>query len=299
MNKQNSYFAAIASLLLWGTTFALAKMVTPDPLNPFTFIALRSFFGLLVLFSSLIFTNKVKEWFQVFKRHIKSFILIGTLFFAVAYLLQYWALSMTTASNQSIISNTQAFWVVIFNIIIFRQKPSKQFVMGLMLATGGIFLIIFNPNISISGGTLIGDLLSILSFIFWGGYTAFIKPIATKEKPIYITTSIILIGALVIIPASLFTGAPAELTQLNLSQWLIVIFLGVFCVGITYLLWNIALANKEIKSENIAILTALNPVIGIITSVLWLGESFSVRMFIGFVLVMIALFVSEYEPKKK
>ena len=77
------------------------------------------------------------------------------------------------------------------------------------------------------------------------------------------------------------------------------IFLGVFCVGITYLLWNTALANKELKSENIAILTALNPVIGIITSVLWLGESFSVRMFIGFVLIMVALIMSEYEPNKK
>ncbi|UYP45702.1 hypothetical protein NEF87_001987 [Candidatus Lokiarchaeum ossiferum] len=299
MKNRTSYCAAIFSLLLWGTTFALAKMVTPDPLNPFTFIALRSFFGLIVLFSFLILAKQVGEWFRVFKRHIKSFLLIGTLFFAVAYLLQFWALSMTTASNQSIISNTQAFWVVIFNILFFKQKPSKRFIMGLMLAMSGVLLIIMNTDINISGNTIIGDLLSLLSFIFWGGYTAFIKPITTEEKPIYVTTSIIFVGALIIIPASLFYGAPAEMAQLSLSQWGIVSFLGIFCVGVTYLLWNYALSNKEIRSENIAILTALNPVIGIITSVLWLGEVFSLRMFIGFVLIVIALFVSEYNPKKE
>lgn len=298
MSKTRAYLYAIVSMILWGFTFPLTIKVTPEPLNILTYSAIRSFFGVLAIFSYIVITHQLKEWYNVFKRNLSSFILIGVLFYVIPFLLQFWSLGLTTPINQSILSNTQIFWVVIFNSIFFKQKPKLRFLIGLVLTIFGVLILLIDGNLGFSSSTLLGDLFSLISFILWGGYTAFIKPISMKEKPIHITFSIILIGALIYIPLSFFTDVSQEISQLNWGQWLNLFYLGFFCIGITYLLWNSALANKEIRSENIAILTLISPVVAVISSIILVDGVLTIKILIGFIIIAVGFIISEYPSKK-
>ncbi len=298
MSKARAYLYAIISMILWGFTFPLSIKVTPEPLNVFTYSAIRSLFGVLAILTYIVLTHQLKEWFKVFKRNFSSFILIGVLFYVIPFLLQFWSLGLTTPINQSILSNTQIFWVVIFNLIFFKQKPKFRFLIGLFLTIIGVLILLVDGNLGFSSSTLIGDLFSLISFILWGGYTAFIKPVTMKEKPIHITFSIILIGALIFIPLSFFTNVSQEIIQLNWGQWLNLFYLGFICIGITYLLWNSALANKEIRSENIVLLTLLSPVVAIISSIILVNGVLTTKILIGFMIIAAGFIISEYPSKK-
>jgi len=298
MSKARAYLYAIISMILWGFTFPLSIKVTPEPLNILTYSAIRLFFGVLALFTYISMTRQLKEWFKVFKRNFSYFILIGVLFYVVPFLLQFWSLGLTTPINQSILSNTQIFWVVIFNLIFFKQKPEFKFLIGLILTIFGVLILLVDGNLGFSSSTLMGDLFSLISFILWGGYTAFTKPISMKEKPIHITFSITLIGAVIFIPLSFIRDVTQEMSQLNWGQWLNLFYLGFICIGVTYLLWNTALANKEIRSENIAILTLISPVVAVISSIVLVDGVLTIKILIGFIIIAAGFIISEYPSKK-
>ncbi len=297
MSKARAYLYAIISMILWGFTFPLTIKVTPEPLNILTYSAIRLFFGVLALFTYIAMTHQLKEWYMVFKRNFSSFLLIGVLFYVVPFLLQFWSLGLTTPINQSILSNTQTFWVVIFNLIFFKQKPKFRFLIGLVLTIIGVLIILVDGSLGFSSSTLMGDILSLISFILWGGYTAFAKPIAMKEKPIHITFFITVIGAVIFIPLSFITDVSQEMSQLNWGQWLNLFYLGFICIGITYLLWNTALANKETRSENIVLLTLLSPVVAVISSIILVDGVLTIKILIGFIIIAVGFIISEYPSK--
>jgi drug/metabolite transporter (DMT)-like permease len=299
LTKKKAYLAAIGATILWGSVFPIVKLVTPIPLNNFTINALRLSFALIVMFFYFAVSKRIQEWFSVFKKNFKSFLVIGFLFFVLAYLFQFWGITLTTATNQSILANTQIFWCVIFNVLYFKQKPTKKFLIGMVFAIIGVLFIVIPINFEFSTSTLVGDLISLLAFISWGGYSAFTKQLNAKEEPIFVTFSIILVGSIFFIPLSLIFGGIEQIQLLSPIQWIIVSFLGIFCIFLAYLLYNYALSNKEVRSENIALLGVLNPIAGVTISILLLGEEFTLKIFIGFILIFLALVISEYKSKNK
>ena len=181
--KANSYLFALIAVALWGTTFAVSKFVTPDPLSPLCFTAIRTFLGGMALFIFLIAKGEFVAFKEMVKRHLPTFLGLGAGLYSLAYIFQYWGLMYTSSINQSILSNTQTFWVVVVNLFIFKHRPNKIFLLGAIISFGGVFYIIFQDGLSTTSVTLLGDVISLIAFLFWGSYTAMSKPISMKENP--------------------------------------------------------------------------------------------------------------------
>jgi drug/metabolite transporter (DMT)-like permease len=293
-----SYLAAVLAILFWGTTYALSKFVVPDPLSPMTFTAIRSVLGLGSLLLFLALSKQIQAFKIVFVKHFWSFLMIGAIFYTGAYVVQYWGISYTTATHQAIISETQTFWVVLINFVYFKQKPRKIFLLGALLAFIGVVLVATNDDFSLSPDTITGDIISIFAFILWGAYTAFCKPLTNEERPIFVTIATIFWGTVVIVPIAFLFGGISESAQLSGIEWVIMVYLGIVCIGLTFVLWNFALSNKNVPSENISLFTMLTPIIGITTSYFWLGEEITPRIIIGCAIILLALFLAEYPGRK-
>lgn len=289
-----SYIFAIIATVLWGTTFAIGKIVVPNPLSPITFTCIRTVFGAGILILFILIRHEFHFFMEVFHRRFFILLAIGMILYSGAYVVQYWGLSYTYAIHQTIMANTQTFWVVVFNFLIFKRKSSRSFLLGAIISFIGVLFVIINENIEFSSATLRGDLISLVAFILWGGYTAFSKPISTQENPLYVTTGFILCAAILLVPLSFLLNGPAEMILLSYSQWGIMVYLGVFCVAITFILWNYALSNKNLDSENIAIINMAQPIVGIITSIIILGEILTVQAMIGFIIVLSGMIVANY-----
>jgi drug/metabolite transporter (DMT)-like permease len=295
--KLQAYSAGILSVFFWGTAFAVSKFITPEPLNAVVFTALQTAIGTLFFLGYLLIRKEIRPWFQVFKKNLGIFSLLGIVCYSGAYLVQYWGLGLTSAINSSIISNTQTFWVVFLNFLVFKHRPPRIFLVGCVLAFFGIFFVVYTPGVEISLGsqTFKGDIISLFAFILWGAYTSFSQPVSTREKPLYVISSIFVWASVLLIPFLFIPTGIVQIQQLSIIQWGLMFYMGICCASLTLLLWVIALSNPAIPSEYISLISMLAPVIGIVTSVVFLKEELTWYAVVGCLIIAVGVMLGNWE----
>ncbi len=297
MKTKYHYGMALIAFVFWGLTFPFAKMLLP-PLSSYSFVFLRSLMGFIFLISLVVIKKEIVPWFQSLKTHFWTLFFFSLGPFTLSYVLQFYAIQYTTAINQSIIAQTSVIWVVLINFIVFKQKPNLKFMLGVSIGVFGVVLIITQPNFALSKETIKGDLFSILTFISWGSYSALSKPLAVKIPPLPLTTSVLFFGAFSLAALSFSTGLIDQTSQLTGRQWLILLYLGFVCTGLTYLLHMIGLSGTEVKSEYVTYFGLIMPIIATSFSVLFLDEQLSWRIGLGGLFVLLSVFIIQFKKQK-
>ncbi|WP_371802966.1 DMT family transporter [Candidatus Lokiarchaeum ossiferum] len=299
MQKRTSYLLAIITMIFWGTAFPFSKYIIDKSINPIVFLALRMSFALLFCVVYLVATKQIKEWGKMFKRHFWKLFALGLTLYACSYIVQYFGVRYTSAINQTIISNTTTFFVVLLNFILYKRKPTKLFVISMITGFLGVLLIMLNDEMQISASTLKGDLLTLLSFFLWSLYVILNRDITTKEKPLLVTTSVFIWTCALLVPLSFGFGIVEQISTLIFLDWVVIAYLGIICSGIATLFYTIALSNETIPSENLALISFLLPVVGIITSIIVLGEAITWRTILGSMIVLASVFIIESKDEHK
>ena len=93
-------------------------------------------------------------------------VLVGAISMAGVTTLYSIANKLTTAGNTIILQYTAPIWIVILMFIIFGQKPSKTALVSILIVFAGILCFFFE---GLSTGKWLGDLLALLSGIFYAG----------------------------------------------------------------------------------------------------------------------------------
>ncbi len=306
MSRIATYLKLALCANLWGTTFAISKILL-GTINVFALITLRMLFALGALLAYLAATRKLGKVVPMFKANAKWMIIIGVAFFAFAYIMQYSALSpwipgKSSTFNQAVLLNLQAFFVVGINKFYFKNKASRHVILGALVAFTGAVLINFKPDGFSLAETIWSDLMTIGCVVLWGCFTAFSKPISAKEgnDPVVFNTVIIIIASAVLLPFGAFVpGGFDKLPLLGAGEWLGVAWLGVACVGVTYVLWFSGL--KEIDSSRVVVFVYMEPIFaGILTFLIpSLGEQLSWFSAIGMALCFLGVTLAQHEPRRK
>ncbi len=92
---------------------------------------------------------------------------LGGLIFAINNGLFNTAITMIPASSAVFLANTAVIWVGLFSMIIFREKLSLNFWMGVPLGLAGVFLITSGRGGS-SDNFLLGNVIALLGGFFYG-----------------------------------------------------------------------------------------------------------------------------------
>jgi len=125
-----------------------------------------------VFLSSLILTPFFLKTYKQERKITKSNIIypiLGGLFTAGDFALWNTSVQYTTAANATLLGNTAPLWVALGAWLLFREKLTGRFWLGLGLALVGATLIlgtdfILHPRLGI------GDLMAIGTGMFYGGY---------------------------------------------------------------------------------------------------------------------------------
>ena len=167
------HFAALITIMIWGTTFVSTKVLLLD-FQPIEILFFRFAMGfaapLLAYPCRLRVTNRKQELF---------FALAGLAGICVYYLLENIALIYTQASNVGVIISVAPFFTAIISRLVLKdeEKLRVNFFAGFVIAMIGILLM------SVQGTALqlnpIGDLLSLLAAFAWACYSVITKKIRT------------------------------------------------------------------------------------------------------------------------
>lgn len=152
---------------------------------------------------------------------------VGAVCYLGATTLFVMANKMTTAANAIVLQYAAPVWIMVMMALFFGQKPKREEVVTIAVVLAGIVCFFCD---SFSSGGLWGDLLALLSGVFFGGL--FILNSFEEGD----TLSALLLGQL--ISGAAFTPFLARETDFSTSVLLAVFALGFFQVGLAYIFFS-------------------------------------------------------------
>lgn len=200
------------------------------------------------------------------------------------------------AGLASLVLQAQAFFTVLLAAVIFREPVRWHNLLGMIVAAAGLALIGLG---GVAGSvSVVGFVLTLLAALSWAGGNLVIKGIG-QVNPL----SLVVWGALVppipFFVLSLCLEGPARisasLANPGLSSVLAIFYLAYVATCMGYGLWGKLLAHHPVRQ--IAPLTLLVPVIGVISAAVALGEHLAPMQWLGGAVVMLGLLVNVFGPR--
>lgn len=280
------HLAALITILIWGTTYISTKILLRS-YKPVEILFIRFLIGFIIL--CLICPHRLKTK----AGELKYFILAGLLGITFYYLLENIALVYTQATNVGVIISVAPFFTAIFAKVFLKEgKLSIYFILGFILAIGGIILLSYQGNVELHINP-IGDILALLAAIVWAAYSTVTRKISKfGYSSILVTRRTFLYGIIFMIPAMfLMNYDPNYLALKNPVILGNMLFLGIGASALCFVTWNVSV--RILGSTRTSIYIYLVPVITTVSSILILHESVTKLSIIGMLSTIIGLFLSQ------
>jgi drug/metabolite transporter (DMT)-like permease len=287
------HLVALLTILIWGTTFISTKILLVD-FSPFEILFFRFTIGYIALIAVHPRLTKSKNI-----REELLFAAAGFCGVTIYFLLENIALTHTLASNVGTLVSVSPFFTALMAHFFLKEESLRpQFFAGFLVAILGIILIAFNGNYILKLSPQ-GDLLAILSCLFWATYSILMRKISgLGYHTIGCTRRIFFYGLLFMIPSLFLSDFHLELERFAKPVNLLnIVFLGFFASALCFVTWNWCVGILgAVKTSTYIYLV---PVITIASSYLILKENITAAALLGTSLTMIGLFLSEKKTKGK
>lgn len=284
-----SILSVLGALVIWGSSFVAIKFAyTTYP--PLTLAAVRFVVATLILGAlTLLPKNRVK----LEKKDILTVAVCGLTGIMLYAVLQNIAMQWTSASSATLIIASYPIITLLMESLIYKTKLSWMKIVAILIAICGVVILSYVKTESRISGELLGILLLMAAGVFWAVYNFMMKRVVNQYPPITLLFYITLFGTIFLLPLSLFERTAWQTpTLLSFSMML---FLGVFCSVIAYLLYNRGL--KTMAPSTITSMLNLMPIIGVFFSWILLGEQVTLRKIIGGTIVILGVMLSVRKSK--
>ena len=252
-------------------------------------VSTRTLISGILLFLIVIFIEK-KSVLKPLKnkRDCAGIILFGI---AGMYLVQYTYFKTIELSNVSfatILQFTAPFFIFIYESIKNKKVPAVSTVILLFMTILGVVFIATKGNFSNLLISLEALLLGVISAIMIAFYSTYPKKLLKKYGSITVVGWGMIVGSIISNVIHPIWKIEGDVNTQSIIQVMIVVILG---TSIAYLIYIASL--NYISSSLAGILTAFEPVLAAILSVVFLGLKFSFIEIVGFVLVFVSIFILE------
>ncbi|MFN2189004.1 MAG: DMT family transporter [Candidatus Promineifilaceae bacterium] len=211
---------------------------------------------------------------------------LGGVLFAVD--LAFWStgIDYSGATRPTLMANTAPLWVGLGSLILFHERQSAAFWVGLLIAIFGAALVL-GADLAEATEVGLGTFLGLLAAIFYGAYylvTQRGRGWLNTLAYFWITT---FSSAVVLFLLNMILGR--SLGGYDRTTWLYFLAVGII---VQLLGWfSINYAQGYIPASLVAPTLLLQPVITAVLAVLILSESFSPWNIIGGLIVLVGVFV--------
>ena len=273
--------AITAAAFLFGSTFVVIKDAVAG-FPPVAFVAWRFLIGGLAL-CLLAVPRGRGIW--------RDALICGALLFS-GYTFQTAGLVSTGASNSALITGLFVIITPLLAAAVRRRLPRPWVVAGAAVAFLGVGLLTTSDGVSMS----LGDLLTIGAAFSFAGHIVALARLAPRHPVVPFTAGQLLVTAALALPLSAVReGLP--LPTAREVPALLITALAVSAGAFLLQIW----AQTVIGPGQTGVLLALEPVFGVATAAVVLGERLSVSGWLGALLIVGAIYVvitrGEEEPE--
>ncbi len=279
---------------IWGVAF-VAQSVGMDYIGPFTFNAIRSLVGGLVLIPCIWLLNRKKPAAQEdTPAQSGRTLFIGGICcgvaLAVASSLQQMGIQYTSVGKAGFIT---ALYIVIVPLLglLFKRRVSGLIWVAVVIAVGGMYLLCITEGFSVGKG----DLLVMASAFCFSAHILIIDYFSPKADGVKMSCIQFLVCGLLCAVPMLIMERPS-LPQI-LAAWMPLIYAGVFSCGVGYTLQIVG--QRHIDPTIASLILSLESVISVLAGWVILGQKLTVRELIGCILVFCAIILAQLPQKEE
>jgi len=278
---------ALLVTFLWSTSWVFIKIGLKASLPPVTFAGLRYTLAFLCLLPFVLMNPSHRQSIQKFSKSTwLQLLLLGLMFYTITQGAQFIGLAFLPAATVTLLLSFSPIFVAIPSGIVNKEATTYRQWIGILLSVAGA-VIYFLP-LNIPANQVMGLVAVFVGVLANASSSLLGRKINTQSglPAIVITTISMGIGGVLL----LITGATIQrFGQLDLLQWLIIVWLAVVNTAIAFTLWNKSLQSLTAVESSIINNTML-PQIAILAWV-FLGEPLTLRQILGLGLVTIGIII--------
>lgn len=279
------YIALIAAQVFFGSLPVIAK-VALKTVPPVALVGSRVAITAIVLAAFQIFRGR---FWLVNKNDYWRFAVLSLFGVTFNQLLFITGLSLTKASNTSLLAVTIPIFALTAGAIIGAERLTLIKIAGIVLAALGVLLIIDPRKASFSSATTLGDLLIIINSLSYGIYVAISKQVITRNGVFRSIMWVFIFASILCVPMGAWSLSTIDISTISPSIWLIVVYIAIGGTAAPYLLNAFALAR--VQASTVAVFVYLQPVIGFLLAVVFLGEQVGTLFIIAALLIFAGVFL--------
>jgi drug/metabolite transporter (DMT)-like permease len=292
MSSIKAFWALIATVLIWASSFAVIKLGLQE-INPYFLAFIRAFIAAGFLVAIIVVRGELAAFLRYVARNWKALGVLGLIGIALFDVLQNVGIHHTSSALAGVLLNTNPLFITVFSAIFLGEVITRNKVLGLFLGFVGMCLVVFDGQdlrSVVESQTFLGNALVILSAVTWAVYSILNKHALTDGSPLHLTAASYIFGTVFSLPLIYFFDVK-PLFSVSSGSWGIILYLGAVASGATFFLWSFALSKMEASRASVFLF--MIPVVAIVIGWAFLAEQISTSTIFGSVLVLVGIYLSE------
>jgi drug/metabolite transporter (DMT)-like permease len=295
MQNTKAYIMLVCATLFWAGNFMIGKMAFLENIPPMTLVFFRWSLVWIIL---LPFTYKeVLKNKDIILNNLPLLFFLALTSVGLFNSFTYLALVYTQVINASLFNTAIPATIILFCFLLKIEKTNKFQILGLIISVLGILTIITKLDLDIL--LLLnfnkGDLIMIGGVISWGLYSSFLKKKKFTLPLLTLVHVLCTFGLIFILPQFLYELSQGLIVKFNSNFAYTLIYLALFPSIGSYYCWAGAVAI--IGANRAGIFLSLIPFFSTIMAITFYNEQFQFFHFIGSILIILGLFLSNKEIK--
>ena len=276
---KTAYLALSLGVLIIGTSAILVKVAAVSGVVSAFY---RVFFAMLALL--FLRTLQRKQGQTSWKN--TRLIVVGGLAFAADLVMWNTAILLSSAATATLLANNSPLWVGLGAMLIFHEKLTLKYWLGLLIALSGMVTIVGGNAIQGLQFNL-GDLLAIGGSFLYAAFMLITQKARATTDTLTLNLITMLTGSLILFPIALLFKQP--LTGFSTQTWFALLALGLLPQTIGWLAINYAMGHLPAAKVSVVLLG--QPVITASLGMIFLGEMLSFTSTLGGILVLIGIYI--------
>ncbi len=291
-NLTAAYLAALAAVILWGSSFVATKMVLTR-FSPVAYIVFR-FAAASLIFAIILLRSRLPR--IPLTSHLRL-ALMALFEPGLYFVFETTGLQRTTASSASIIIASVPVVVAILAAFLLKERLSPRGWFGAVLSIGGIVLLsLWDGTQGLGEGSPLGNLLVFLAVLSASGYIIMARYLSASLSTLQITAFQVLYGTAYFLPGFVWLGVTGAWPEPDLVSLGALVFLVFGATLGAFLSYNFSLSRLGAARSSV-FLNGI-PVVTVVAAALFLGERISYHHGLAALLVIAGVTIAN-QPRKR
>lgn len=285
---------ACLSTSLGGMTVALTRLIIHQS-EPLSLVFLRYGVGMLVLMGVMLASTRLP---RIPARDLLVLAVLGVVMFSGFPYLMARALEDTTSGRAALIFSMLPLTTMVLGALFRVERLTVMKSLAIGVAIAGTMVALGEGVGDVAPQALVGDVLMFGGVVCASSYNVLSKGYLIRHGVLPVLVYTMLVGILVLFALALQFERPLSGSlDFDATGWFVMFLLAVPGGAVMMFSWSRAL--QLISPTQTAITIGFNPLTAILLGAWLLDEPITLRILGGFVLIVAAVVLANYQPGRK